>query len=382
MRILFTTVGLSGHLFPLVPLAWAAQAAGHDVLVATAENFVPVVRHAGLPVVPCGPVGGLPDLTAAGVVDPAAGVAVSVSMAEQRYAHGRAFGRTAGRRLTEMVGLVASWRPDLLVSERAEFAGPVAAAVHGVAHVEFHWGVAPLAEYRSAVVDELGEQLAGLGLDGLPAPALVLNPWPPSLRLAYAAGHRNLRQVPYNGDALVPDWVLRPREVPRVCLTLGTVLPTIGDDLAEIVLPVLERLARLDAEVVVAVDDKVAAGWPPLPGAVRHAGRMPLSHVLRASDVLIGHGGNSSTLTALEAGTPQLVLPQFDDQFDNAQAVEKAGAGVCLLPEEATPRTIASSCRDLLSDELFGTGAADIAAEIAAQPSPTDTVRVLESLAA
>lgn len=47
MRLLFTTAPLRGHLFPLVPLAWAARAAGHEVLVATTEAFAPVVLGAG-----------------------------------------------------------------------------------------------------------------------------------------------------------------------------------------------------------------------------------------------------------------------------------------------------------------------------------------------
>ncbi len=380
MRILFTHVALSGHLFPLVPLAWACRALGHDVLVTTTENFVPTVLRAGLPAASCGPAAGLADLAAAGVVRP--GTEVAVSQEEQRYAHGRAFARIGARSLAGTLSVVESWRPDLVVSERAELAGPIAAAVHGVPRVEHHWGIAPLSEYRPAALAELGTELAAHGLTDLGEPAAVLNPWPPSVRLAHTADHRNMRYVPYNGDARVPGWLLAPRRRPRVCLTLGTVLPRLGErGVTDFVLPVLESLAGLGVELVVAVDDEIAATWPPLPAAVRHAGRVPMSHVLRACDVSINHGGQGTALTALEAGCPQVVLPQFDDQFDNADAIVKAGAGLRLLPEEISPHAIVRCCRELLDEPEYGRTAAGLAAEIAAQPSTSEIVGLLTELA-
>ena len=44
MRILFTTAPLSGHYFPLVPLAWACRSIGHEVLVATSGHYVGTVQ--------------------------------------------------------------------------------------------------------------------------------------------------------------------------------------------------------------------------------------------------------------------------------------------------------------------------------------------------
>jgi len=378
MRILFTSVALSGHFYPMVPLAWACRALGHDVLVTSSENFVPTVLRAGLPVVPCGPEAGLADLAAAGMVGPP-GEVPEVGADQQRQAHGRAFAGIAVRNLPGIASIVDRWRPDLVVSERAESAGPVAAATRGVPHVEHHWGIPPLLEYRQAAVDGLAGELAALGLTGLPEPAAVLNPWPPSLRLDYAVGHRNLRYVPYNGDARVPEWTLGDRRRPRICVTLGTVLPGLGVD--EVVFPVLAELARLGVELVVAVDDAVVAGWPPLPDAVLHAGRMPMSQVLRACDITVNHGGQGTVLSALEAGCPQLSLPHFDDQFDNADASAKAGAGLRLLPEELSPQAIVNGCVELLDRAEYGRTAAALAAEIAAQPSTFDTVELLEELA-
>ena len=54
MRILFTTVQLSGHFHPLVPIARAAVAAGHEVAFACAASFVPTVDRAGFRAFPAG----------------------------------------------------------------------------------------------------------------------------------------------------------------------------------------------------------------------------------------------------------------------------------------------------------------------------------------
>jgi UDP:flavonoid glycosyltransferase YjiC (YdhE family) len=374
MRVLFTSAALCGHFYPLVPLAWTFRALGHDVLVAVADSFVPEVLRAGLPSVSCGPPADFTGFTAMGGLD---------TLAARRRANGRVFARNAAANLPGITSIVRSWRPDLVLSERAESAGPVAAAAYGVPAVELQWGVAPLAEYRSAAAEELAAHLRRLGTTTVPAPAAVLNPWPPSLRLGHAVGQRRMRNVPYDGDARVPGWVWAPRERPRVCLTLGTVLPRLGiDGTSAIVIPMLEELGRLDVDVVVAVEDAVAAAWPPLPAAAKQVGRMPLSHVLRACDLAVHHGGQGTALTALGAGNPQLVLPVFDDQLDNAEAVVTAGAGRRLLPPQVSPEAVAGACRTLLGEPAFGRAAARIAAEITAQPSLAEVAAELAGLAA
>jgi UDP:flavonoid glycosyltransferase YjiC (YdhE family) len=374
MRVLFTTVALPGHFFPLVPLAWACRAAGHDVLVATSEQFCSTVLGAGLPVASCGSAADFVELVRGHETERAE---------DQRYVNGTAFGRIAAHGMPAMMSLTRSWQPDLVVSERAEFTGPVAAAVHQIPHVELQWGVAALREYRQAAEAVLGPKLATLGLAGLPEPSLVLNTWPPSMRQTHASGHEGIRYVPYNGAADIPDWLHVPPDKPRICLTLGTVLPRLRIDwTVDATVTLLRELATDEVELLVAVDDWITAGWPVLPSAVRHVGWLPLSQVFDGCDAVIHHGGHGTTLTALRAGCPQLVLPQFDDQHDNAAAVAQAGAGITLSSTDITPRTVAMCCADLLGETRFERAAAQAAAEIAAQPSPTDMLDVLEKLAA
>jgi UDP:flavonoid glycosyltransferase YjiC (YdhE family) len=373
MRVLFTTVALPGHFLPLVPLVWAFRSFGHEVLVATSDEFVPAALRTGIPVASTGHV---PDF-----VDLVAGHSAAPDETEQqrRYAHGRAFGQIAASALPGVRSLVESWRPDLVVSERAEFAGPLAAAIQDIPRVEYQWGVAALAEFAEAATVQLADELTAAGMQALPQPVTILNPWPPSLRLAHAVGQQSVRYVPFNGDAFVPDWVLAPRDKPRICMTLGTLLPRFGvEGVHEFLVPMLESVAKLGVELVVAVDPKVAAGWPPLPDAVRHVGWLPLAQVLASCDALVHHGGQGTSLTALVTGTPQVVLPRIDDQWSNADAVVAAGAGMRFAPDEVTAAVVAEGCRDLLKSERFGASAKQVADEMAAQPCLSEIVGLLE----
>lgn len=369
MRLLFTTAPLRGHLFPLVPLAWAARAAGHEVLVATTEAFAPVVLRCGLPVTSWGAapdfvelVGGEPPVTAE-------------STELRRAEHGHAFGQIARACLPGARKLVDAWRPDLVVSERAEFAGPLAAAAGDVPVVAYHWGVAPLTEYGRAAAIELAA--------APPDPVATLDPWPPGMRLPHAVGHEGVQGGSFNGDVHLPDWVFEPRERPRVCVTFGTVLPGMAAlGLRETVAPMLKLLKELDVELVVAAADDVLADWPELAAAADRAGRLPLAQVLPACEAMVNHGGQGTVLTALEAGCPQLVLPQFDDQFDNAAAVAASGAGLQLSLDEVSPERVAERCRALLDEPAFTTGAVRAAAAVRAQRSPAEVVGLLEKLVA
>ena len=375
MRLLFTTAPLRGHFFPLVPLAWAARALGHDVLVATTENFAPIASRSGLPVVSWGPPMDVIDLVAE---EPA----ISVDrVQERRFAHGRAFGRVAARCLPGARSVIEDWKPDLVVCERAEFAGPLAATANDVPYVEYHWGVAPLEEYRSAAAAELAGALETNGLPTPRPPIRTLNPWPPGMRLPHAEDHDGLRNVPFNGDEQVPGWTLEERRRRRVCVTFGTVLPRIEElGIRQIVAAMLAELARLDVELVVAADENTVAAWPEFSATAHRVGRLPLAQVLPTCDLVVNHGGQGTVLTALAAGCPQLVLPHIDDQFDNAEAAVGAGVGMSLSFDEITPASVTEHCRTLLDDDQYSRAAVKVANDIAAQLSPVEIMNLLEKV--
>jgi hypothetical protein len=85
--------------------------------------------------------------------------------------------------------------------------------------------------------------------------------------------------------------------------------------------------------------------------------------------------------TRCQPGSPA-ALPHGADQFSNAEALLKSGAGRRLLPEEITPETVAEALDALVSRPGYRDAAARVAAEIAAMPAPAEVVPELERLGA
>ncbi|MQA63125.1 MAG: hypothetical protein GEU86_16905, partial [Actinophytocola sp.] len=97
--------------------------------------------------------------------------------------------------------------------------------------------------------------------------------------------------------------------------------------------------------------------------------------VLGEATAVLCHGGGGSTLGALAAGVPLVVVPLFaGDQFINAQRIAAVGAGVQAAPEA---RAIRAALQAVLAGGQFRVAAKVLAAELAAQPSTDDALDVL-----
>ncbi|MFC5288789.1 nucleotide disphospho-sugar-binding domain-containing protein [Actinokineospora guangxiensis] len=333
MRLLVTACPAASHFHPLVPLASAAQAAGHDVLVAVGGGFAPRAAAAGFAV---HPVGGGIDLMSVPGGPGRSGWARMVALAE----------RTA----PEVIALARRWRPDAVLRTPPEFAGALAARAVGAALVEHSFGLVMPRARLAAAEREIAELSAAHGVTGgLAEPDALIDLCPPSLRPAHLPTGVPMRYEPYDGEPAAGGSDI------DLCLTLGTILPRLGR--TEVVRPVLAAAESLGLRTVVLGLDPGAA-WTPLSG------------VLARCRVLAHHGGSGTTFSALAAGVPQLVMPHMTDQPDNAALV--AGTGVALAPDEVT----AASARRALAHLL--TPAARAAArrvrdEVAALPSPAAT---------
>ncbi len=114
MRLLFTCRQLTGHLYPLLPLAEAAKEAGHRVAFATGEPALTEVRARGWTAFPAAPDPGaredflraFPQLLE---VDPEEHRALFFSELFVR--------RELPARLAALTAIVAAWRPDAIVNE-------------------------------------------------------------------------------------------------------------------------------------------------------------------------------------------------------------------------------------------------------------------------
>ncbi|MGV9365709.1 glycosyltransferase [Amycolatopsis sp. NPDC003731] len=204
----------------------------------------------------------------------------------------------------------------------------------------------------------------GIGFER-PTGGVHLDVCPPSLQDAdfLATAERiPVRPVPFAEPGDFPG--------PLIYLTLGTAFGT-----PEVLTTAIEGLATLGTPVVVATGG-VATG--PLPAHVTALAWVPQAAAIAHADLVVHHGGSGTTLGALAAGVPQLVLPQGADQFANADALVAAGAAVCLLPSELTAEAVAEQARKASSCREAARATAE---EIAAMPSPDEVARELPKYA-
>jgi UDP:flavonoid glycosyltransferase YjiC (YdhE family) len=83
-----------------------------------------------------------------------------------------------------------------------------------------------------------------------------------------------------------------------------------------------------------------------LPEGFCHADYLPFSRVLPRACAIIHHGGIGSAAQALAAGIPQLVVPLKNDQFDNADRLQRLGVARVL----SLGRCRSGAIRHLLGD--------------------------------
>lgn len=368
----------------MVPLGRAAEAAGHDVAFASAEEYRPRIESAGFASFPAG-VSLERQLEEAGQRYPEAkkppGKERFVSFVPRMLA-----GVAAPSRAADLARVIAEWGPDLLVHDETEFGGPLAASAAGIPYADQSVGILrPLEMARLA-----GSVLAPLwhewGLDPLPFGGLFrylyLDVCPPSLQspeiAQVPAAHpvQNL-SVDSAGDEGLPDWVASLAPVPTVYVSLGTIFNRDPG----VFTAILGGLREEPVNVVVTVghgNDPAALG--PQPSHVHIEQYIAQATLLPHCDVVVNQGG-TAILDILGHGLPLLVVPQSANQFHNAEACVVSGAGRALLPGEVTPQAVRREVRNLLDDPQFTHSARRIQGELTAMPGPDHGVKLLERLA-
>jgi rhamnosyltransferase subunit B len=117
-----------------------------------------------------------------------------------------------------------------------------------------------------------------------------------------------------------------------------------------------------------------------LPEFVRYFPYVPFSRLLPRATALIHHGGIGTTALAIAAGIPQLIVPLVDDQWDQAQRVEKLGLGVWLHPRRFLVRIAASRLASLRESVGMRETCQRYAVETVNRDALGDACRLIEEL--
>jgi hypothetical protein len=295
--------------------------------------------------------------------------------------------------------IVDGWRPDVILREPAELASYVVATERRIPYVEVNIG---LDSFGDLLVELLDEPLRALGCpggaDGMRrAPRWTLLPDSFDVGATVTAG-APARFRAGRGAEVVPDalpwW--GESDDPLVYVTFGSVAAGLGL-FPRFYADVLESLGEVGARVLMTLGE---AGAPEqlgtLPDNVHVERWWPQDQVLPHARAVVGHGGFGTTMAALVAGVPQVVVPLFSaDQFANAAQVAAVRAGVALQVEDAADRLAGSllpagpDVLDALPDAVLAAlhdpglrgGAGAVAAEIAALPEVMESVTLLAEAA-
>ncbi len=370
--MLFTFAGGGGHAEPLVPLAAAAQAAGHTVAFAGRPAVVEELATRGFATF----------ADAASAIAPPADIQplAAVDLARERLAVRDGFaGRVARARARSVATLCAEWRPDVVVCDDLDFGALTAAAALGVPHATVEVSAPGFvgADLVAPAVDEL-RAAYGLAPDPSldePARHLLLSPFPPTYRAA---------ALPATGSPLRPGAAparparRRPGARPTVLVTLGTVFPLESGDLYPRLLAALRALP-VDAVVTVGRELDPARFGPQPPGIAveRH---VPLAAVLPRCDAVVSHGGSGTVLATLAHGLPSVILPLGADQPLHATRCAALGAATVLDASAAAAPEIAAAVLDVLREPSYRAAASALRDELAAMPAPEDVLPLLVAL--
>lgn len=422
-RIIITSFGSFGDVYPYIGLALGLKERGHRPVLAMAPSYRATVQREGLEFHPV-----RPDLDASDretvrrIMDPTRGTRYIVQELilaslrdtfEDLKAAAVGDGGSAGA-------------ADLMVTHPVTFAAPLVAESQGLPWVStvlapmsffsrydlpvfppMPWAKrlervpgmagALVALARGATrrwmepVDELRGEL-GLPPGGDPlyegqhSPHQVLGlfspelakpqpDWPPGVRITGA--------IPYNGSAgsspLSPDLeaFLGGGPAPLV-FTLGSSAVGAAGDFYRVS---AEAAARLGARAVLLVGSHPENHPPgPLPDGVFLAAFAPHSALFPRASVVIHQGGAGTLHQGLRAGRPTLVVPFAHDQPDNAWRVRQLGVSRTLPPRRYSVSRVTREVQFLLRDGEVRERAAAVAQRVQAERPVEDACDAIEGV--
>lgn len=383
MRVLCSTTPMEGAFGPFVPIGRSLLGAGHEVIVATGGDLQHRVVDEGFAGASAGPTA--IDGAIAAMSDP---TVQSAGPGERWRFPATMFGRViASSKLPGLRELADAFAPDLVLHPPVDVAGPLVAAERELPSVCDGF----LHPLESEVVRGIAESVAPLwvhaGLVADPHAGLYrcryLDPCPPALRRDRGVAESITRpirsEMPGDPRATLPGWAEALGNLPTLYVSLGTV-PFFNQPSRFQAL--LTELVSEDIELVVTVSelhDPAALGE--LPPRVHVEQWLPLAAILPRCDAVLCHAGSGTTLAALTAGLPLVLVPDGADQFINADSCQAAGVARTFSPDQLTPAAVRDAVRAILApDSAERAAAREIAHEIADMPPATDVVDELEDL--
>ncbi len=363
----------------MLALATACRERGHEVAWAAHASACASLRAAGFEATEAG----LPEgITSEGLAERYPELMALPAAERPMFLFAKIFGPDrAGPMLDDLLPIVDSYGPALLVCDQAEFAGPLAAARAGIPNVTHGFGHPLPAERVARASDEMAGLWEAHGLESRPYAGaydhLYLDIYPPSLEIEDSSHIETVQPLRPGAapaaEAADSPWA-EPGD-PLVYVTFGTVWNSDIELLRTVLAGVSARPVRVVFTCGPGKDVDALGEQPP---NVHVADYIPQAQLLPHCAAVVSHAGSGTFLAALASGLPQLLLPQAADQFLNARAGAQAGAGIAIEPEQLTAAAITDALAELLSEPAYREAAQRLSTEIAAMPGHDEVVQELE----
>ena len=382
MRILVTSTPGMGHLNALLPLMFALQDAGHDLLVVTAAESCERVAGYGFKVRP----GGLAGNERRATLAPRMPEILALPPRRRRghYLRGLFAEGAAPVMRVALQPVFYDFRPDIVIHETGELAGAPMAVARGIPHLTVCVQRRPS---RVGPRHDAGSDRAGVDRRGFafaengrragqrlptPVPAIVRTGSVEPCRAADARGSCRPRH------RVTAALARQPRHPAPTCLRdvgNGAVggHGTLGRR--------LRRAWSMDVDAVATIGNHVDPSiLGEVPGNVRVERFVPQRFVLDRAAAVMSHAGAGSVLGASRRGIPQVLNPLGADQWENADAATEGGLAITCELDQRSDVDIAAALSCILNDPEYRHAAAKVADEIEAMPAPADHVATIEAL--
>jgi UDP:flavonoid glycosyltransferase YjiC (YdhE family) len=357
--ILFVTIDAGGNVPPALAIARELAARGHRIVFLAHAGQKGVIEGAGFGFTPFADARAWDHSKPSSAVRTISDYAYAAS--SRRMIHDFL---TAARAVKADLAVVDCMLPGIVGSART-IGLPCAVLFHSFyAFWNGPWANGPvgrLAQLRGA---NARKAWAGADLE-IVASDPVLDPASSAATgrriwtgVAETATPRAVRIDEVGTDEIRTDEI-RTDERKRILVSLSTLwLP--GQ--AEVYRSILAALGRMPVDAIVTTAGQATPEYLNAPSNVRVVGYVDHAEILPTVDLVVCHGGHSTTMRAAISGIPVLVIPMHPliDQPMIGTAIQKAGLGLT-LSKKSTPAEVGEALTTILGTRSYRSAAAQAA---------------------
>jgi MGT family glycosyltransferase len=418
-KIFFAPVHVAGHFYPTIPLAKSLRERGHEISYLSECNMKEVIEGEGMEHFQVGP-----GVWAGNIAEKFPKINGLKGNPRIHYILKDAYLGLTPHYVRDAVPIIKERKPDLLVFDPLSFPGPIIAELTGIPWVttsmflgmipgngsppySLGWppaqtplqrlfykcvwaGLIAYCNRYDRVINRIRKEF------GLPHKkmAFLSSSLSPYLYLSFTSSdieypiHHLPPQVHLVGPSVwssprdyeAPDWLATfPERRPAVYFTIGTVESAYDRRFFSIAAEVVRSAPEIQAVMTVCYDGP-DLGDLAIPKNLRIEKYVPNELIVPKVDLVVHHGGFSTTLDCLVNGIPSIVIPFEGDQNENGRRVSYLKAGYRMRYKDLTAQKLKQAIFKALADRSIAGRSREIACSLERHNGPETAADLVERL--